>query len=544
MLKPEKKIFFDRSDNLEVAVDRLIKTSAKKVILNIPKNSVLGSSINNFQILKRESKTAGKELLIESVDEHILGLASLASIKAINPVFRIKERAVSDILPRSDFRKRQPKIMESVDQEKIITEMSDVVKRKEKDSDMERIVKKSFQEDLSEENKKSAKKKKPANIFMWLMIIVVVFAVSFGIYGLAFNVLPKAEITLSLKKVSSNFDEVVVVNSKVSKPIVSEGKSIVLPGELLIERRNLEMSFPSHGREKVETKAIGKLVIYNGYSSESQVLVASTRFESPTGKIFKLDKRIVVPGASIIDGKIVSSRVEATVTASEVGEAYNVPASSGWKIPGFKGTPKYDGFFAESLTPMRGGFIGEKVLPTNEDSSSAEEATKKALSDAFDAEILIVLADRFKLLNGASRFSILKKNIESLKDDPDKFGVFIEGEIRRFVFEEKTLKESFFKKLKPAASYDLAIKEMKFDYGEPQVDFDNGVMSLPIKGVITFWPDINIDRFRESLSGISEEMLKARISSLPGLDDARVSLWPFWVNWAPQDLRKINITVE
>jgi len=148
------------------------------------------------------------------------------------------------------------------------------------------------------------------------------------------------------------------------------------------------------------------------------------------------------------------------------------------------------------------------------------------------------------LLNGASRFNILKKNVGPSKDDPNKFSLFIEGEMRRFVFEEKTLKESFFKKLKPMTAYDLKIEKISFDYGVPQVDFDNGIMSLPVKGVITFGPDINIDRFKESLRGIDEEMLKARLSSLPGLVDARVSLWPFWVNWVSQDLEKINIIIS
>ena len=80
-------------------VGQLTGLEAEKIILNIPKNSVLGSSVHNFQILERECETAGKELAIESVDERILGLASLATIPAINPVFKTRERAVMDILP-------------------------------------------------------------------------------------------------------------------------------------------------------------------------------------------------------------------------------------------------------------------------------------------------------------------------------------------------------------------------------------------------------------------------------------------------------------
>ena len=99
MAKLEKKIFLDKSDDLNKAVDSLISSPAEKIILNIPKGSVLGLSIHNFQVLERESETAGKELAIESVDEHILELASIATIPAVNPVFRTREKAVADIVP-------------------------------------------------------------------------------------------------------------------------------------------------------------------------------------------------------------------------------------------------------------------------------------------------------------------------------------------------------------------------------------------------------------------------------------------------------------
>ncbi|MDI6734021.1 MAG: hypothetical protein QMD50_00805 [Patescibacteria group bacterium] len=545
MSKTEKKIFLDRSDGIEAAVDRLIKASAEKVILNVPRDSVLGSSVNNFQILKRESKTAGKEILVESVDEHILELASLTDIKATNPVFRIRERAVSDILPRSDFKKRQPKIIEEINKEKITIKTSEVLKKTKKDLKKERAVEKTILPEDVKEVEKPVKKKKTKNIILrWLIIIVIIASFLFGVHGLAFNVLPRADIAIDLEEISANFDETVVINSKVSTPVVSENKSIILPGELLIARRNLEMSFLAQGREKIETRAAGKLIIYNSYSSEPQILVASTRFESPTSKIFKLDKRIVVPGASIVNGKIVSSKIEATVTAAEAGEDYNVPSSSSWKIPGLKGTPKYDSFYAESLTLMSGGFIGEKASPTKDDLAKGEEATVKSLKDALDAEMLIVLNNRFKLLDNNSHFSVLAKNIEPLKDDPNKFSVFIDGEMKRFIFEEEALKESIFEKLKPAVSYNPAIKEMSLDYGKPQIDFDNEIMSLPIKGSIIFWPNFDIEDFRNNLGGVSEEMLKIRISAIPGLDGAKVSLWPFWVNWVPQDLTRVNITVE
>ena len=107
-MKSEKKIFLDQHDDLDVVVDRLIKTQAHIVILNLPRDSVLGTSLDNFHVLKRESVTAGKELFIESVDDHVLELASLAKLRATNPIFKRNERIVSDILPKFKERRESP----------------------------------------------------------------------------------------------------------------------------------------------------------------------------------------------------------------------------------------------------------------------------------------------------------------------------------------------------------------------------------------------------------------------------------------------------
>src|SRR5436309_13097062 len=110
MPKTEKKFFLEKSDDLNTVVDRVISSPANLVIVNIPRDSVLAKTIHDFQVLKRECETAGKELRIESVDDHVLELAGIAGIFARNPVFRTRERIISDILPRANFEKKASEI--------------------------------------------------------------------------------------------------------------------------------------------------------------------------------------------------------------------------------------------------------------------------------------------------------------------------------------------------------------------------------------------------------------------------------------------------
>jgi len=53
---------------------------------------------------------------------------------------------------------------------------------------------------------------------------------------------------------------------------------------------------PATGREQVEQKASGKIIVYNDYNTVDQRLIRNTRFETPDGQIYRIDKSTVVPG--------------------------------------------------------------------------------------------------------------------------------------------------------------------------------------------------------------------------------------------------------
>ena len=156
-------------------VDKLIKAKVHKVIINIPNGSVLGSSINNFAILRREAATAGKEIMVESVDEHILELAAVSKIKAINPVFQKRERTVSDIVPRGSLKKKQVEVsVERTIKEEIPPPLKIVEEEK-----------------IAEEKKEIRKEKKPRKgVPRWPLAVIILAALGVGGWFLGFRVLP------------------------------------------------------------------------------------------------------------------------------------------------------------------------------------------------------------------------------------------------------------------------------------------------------------------------------------------------------------------
>lgn len=510
----------ERSHDLKAALDFLVNNAGERVILNVPRNSVLGAELNNFQTLKKESIAAGKELIIESIDDHILELAGLAGLTAINPVFKVKERVIADIVPRISL---SPPV-------------SPIKEIKEQPFVLETI---------------KIKKVKPAKIklrFSFQRILAFVFLMALSIFGafmLLTEILPRATIAITLKKIPATFNESVAVSTNAASPNFATG-SIVLPGELLTAKKNLEMSFPAAGRTKFESKAKGTLIVYNAHSSAPQTLVQNTRFLSPDGKIFRLDNRVTIPGAEVKNGKITPSKIEVEVTADAPGETYNVGPSSLWRIPGFQGTPKYDGFYAEATRPFTGGFAGERAEPNTEDLAQAKNKIESALKDALKSQMLILLKDRFKLVPGATVFNLLKEEIQPADEESGKISIFAEAEMKHFVFEEETLKKVLAEKGKNsiASNDNLIVSKFEINYGLPQIDFAQGKMILPVSGSLTYQPNIDAASIIEQVAGRDENNLKATIFSLPGLEKANVSLWPFWVKRVPAKSEKIKLIVE
>jgi len=531
MTKPEKKFFIDKQEDLDSVVDKIIKAKVQKVIINVPRDSILGSSINNFAILKREAATAGKEIAVESVDDHILELAAISRIKAANPVFRKRERPVFDIVPRAGLKKREAAV--------VVPKIEEEVAPKE-EVGPEKIAEKEERIEKIKIEKEGKPKKRP---YKWLIVILILGVLGTGVWFLGFKVLPKADIKIELKKSTVNFEENIVTRKNVTGVETGE-EGMVLPGELLIANRNLQMNFPAHGKEEIKIKARGKLTVYNSYSSEPQVLVEATRFESSGGKIFKLDKRTVIPGAKIQNGKIVPSKIDVAVTAAEPGADYNVAAGGGWRIPGFKGSPKYEGFYAEAAEAFSGGFVGERLVPTADDITQAKTKIEEALKDAAQSQMLVLLTPRFKLLDEAVSFKIIKEEVNSKVDDNGNFSIFGEAEMRNMVFEEDVLKNALIEKNKGAVEGNLRVLDFNLGYGDVKADLLKGEMSFTAKGSTTFAPLIVVEDFRNQILRMDEARLKGTLLSLQGVDKAKISFWPFWVHRVPQNPKRVNISLE
>ncbi|MEZ0209111.1 MAG: hypothetical protein ACAH17_02975 [Candidatus Paceibacterota bacterium] len=120
--------------------------------------------------------------------------------------------------------------------------------------------------------------------------------------------------------------------------------------------------------KKVESKATGKIIIYNNYSADSVRLIKNTRFESSAGKIYRINQSVTVPGKTAT----APGSIEVTVYADSVGADYN-SAPTDFTIPGFKGSAQYTTVYARSNGSLTGGASGNMSLASLADINAAKD---------------------------------------------------------------------------------------------------------------------------------------------------------------------------
>lgn len=572
-----KKISLDGNDDLEKAIAKIKKARGDEAVLTISNDSAIGMSLDAIQSLKTGAARVGKKIIIESVNDHTVELAALAGIESKNPIFQTKTRPVYDILPRkrentSSIKPINPlsrpkksdefgneNLEENLEGElpekknKILWFFARTRENRPKNFEVETPLVKDW---ILAREKKEKTVKPPKIKYMdskpagsrWLKTTAYfsILAILLGTgFWVSMIVLPKATIRLVMKTYPVSFTRAVMASATTSRTDVQEG-NVKIPGELFVSKKNTEMSFPASGKEKVEKYADGKISVFNGFSSSPQTLVAKTRFQTPDGKIFRIKDTVIVPGANIEKGKISPSSIIADVVADSPGANFNIPPVPKWTIPGFKDSPRFEGFYGKSTAPMKGGFSGETAKPTETDLAEARKKVKEALLQATKTEMAIMISPAYELLEGTTSFEIKKEDAYGSPDNFAKFTLFMEGELKQFVFKKNDLTDAIVEgtkeELDKTVKFDLKNLVIKYESITP--DIEKGSLSLNALGKATFIASVDAGSLARELMGKNTGGVKQAVFRLPGLEKAHVSLWPFWVQKVPGNINKITIAVE
>ncbi len=295
---------------------------------------------------------------------------------------------------------------------------------------------------------------------------------------------------------------------------------------------------PVQGTTHVESKASGSITVYNAYSTTPVKLVKNTRFQSPSGLVFRAVSDVVVPGKS----GSTAGHVNVTVVADQAGEKYNLDPVEKFTLPGLKSTAAmYTGVYAKSTSAFSGGLSGDQP-------GAAPGALEAAVSQVRTR------------LEGKAREAALGQQKDGTLVFPDLIRIRYEslpntteaGSSVR-IHQKAHVEIPVF----PADAFSEAIAQAAFtesDTGavrmKPSSDFSvhalasedgSGTLNLVASGSALIIWKVDATALATALQGKESAAFQSIVNGFSSIQEAHARISPFWKNTFPAKASDIRI---
>lgn len=583
-----KVIYIEPFEEVTGIVNKIKSQQSKDIFLVIPEDAVLVKGLINLEILKREARKQEKEITFVTSDPHIKRVLQDLNLK-VSEDSNLIEEADDNMKPEQEDKILDKAIEESIQrieetsrpkdsigtneyysQENFIETGDDVKDQKNlnfKKTKKKRIKKEDFNkkfrlkskfkekeaenffnnpdgDDFLEKNNGEDSKFSPKTrrSFKFILGAISFLIILIGVSGWIYLNWPKVEVDIYPRSETINKDiEFKVVYGDENQKL-EEGAIL---GELKEFEVTKEYKFSASG-EKYSSdkgKARGKIKIVNNYSSSEQPLVATTRFLSKDGKLFRLVNGIIVPGME--DGK--PGEIEATVVADKPGADYNIDSSS-FTIEGFKGNLKYEKFQVISDEKMTGGsdeVDNNKVKYITED--DIDKARKDSV-DLFNKDLEKIVqskvgADKKFLEESVGKEIIDSKPSLEAGEIGDNFEFIIKEKISVVVFDEIDLKNLIYLDIlkEDLVGYELDSDSIKINYKNSSNNKEEQDLKVEMEFSSLIWPKIDIDNIKTGIEGKNEQEIKSVLERYSEIKKASIGFYPSWLKGLPITKEKIII---
>lgn len=317
-----------------------------------------------------------------------------------------------------------------------------------------------------------------------------------------------------------------------------------LPGQLFNIEKTVTQTFPATGQKEVAQKARGKIVISNIYGTAPQVLIATTRFESPNGLIFRTLSTISVPGTKVVNGQVIAGTVTADVVADKPGNNYNINAAK-FTIPAFKergDQDRYGKFYGESSQAFSGGASGLAKVVTDADYAKASDAVTASLFKDISESLKSETAG-LKIADAASVSAPAITTTAKPDQAADTFTVTATGRIKTIGFKESDLWKLIAAYADKNGELTVLPERLKLEYGTAKFVESKNVFQMTVSVSGPAYAKIDSKKIISDLAGKSEKNLRDYIKKDSNVASARVILSPFWLQKIPKDQAKIGLEV-
>ena len=360
-----------------------------------------------------------------------------------------------------------------------------------------------------------------ATVFIALMVIIVSAGALFYFSSAKIEITPTA------------------VSAAVQNSFTASLNSGILPFKVITAQKIATQSVQGNGTKTVKAYASGPITVYNT-GAKAQKLIASTRFATSAGLIFRIHTSITVPAGT----KASPGSVRATAYADQPGASYNVVPTS-FTVPGLAGTPQGTQVYARSTAAMTGGASGTIPVIDAATETAAKAALEAALAPNLASSIEAQVPSGYVLLPGASSISY-----EELTPAPSSSAgmvdVKVQGTVTAAVFPNTALAGEIAHTASSNYKGDASLTDtsglhLASATGLPDPSATSFTFTL--SGTATLVYTVNTSLIAAAVAGKTRSAAEVALTNYPEVKRAVILLRPFWKQSFPDDPASISVVV-
>lgn len=313
--------------------------------------------------------------------------------------------------------------------------------------------------------------------------------------------------------------------------------------EVVTVTKDATRTVKATGSETISRPASGTIVVYND-TDTAQKFIKNTRFQTPSGLIFRIPESISIPAKK---GDAPGS-VETKVFADSAGEEYNIDLSD-FVVATFKekNDPLLDKIYARSKTAMTGGFEGTVKVASEADTEAAEAAMETELASLLVTEASNALPEGFVIIPEGGSFSY--ETLPNQEGEDGSVVITVRGEGKLLAVSALDVAQAAAADRIPGyAGESVAFSDtstLSFALTDSAFDLVSATSTeIRVSGPATLVWTFDVEELKEKLVDKSRSMTATIFGEYPGIERADVVIRPFWKRSLPETIEDIDVTIE
>lgn len=303
---------------------------------------------------------------------------------------------------------------------------------------------------------------------------------------------------------------------------------------------------------KEESRARGKVVFYNAYSSKADKLSKGTKVVNTDDHVYLLESAISIPGfTKDKSGKVIPGSTTAYVVAPEVGDSHNSEPQD-FTVVNYAKSAKASKIYGRSDGPITGGFSGLAYTLTPEEKGRLHSDATISLKNKLIRKIKAEVPPGYILYENSLKFSIDTSIIDSFKSKDQITSITFKGSAYSPIFRKdnlekflvsyinKDIKDSEARIVKVVGldTLNLIYKEIPFEIAKNsnRIDF-----AFTGEGKLLWYPDV--DYIKSQLVNMHENYISDILKDIHGVASANLRITPAYKHFLPSATSRIKVII-